>query len=150
MYTDTHFWTKMRGFGWLRRDPDSMPQILVWDSRFQTNRTRPWILHKLGKEPTVMLYFIYFSLVSYLRLAYFERVSVFLTQENLVSQIRSHYTMQVKLYLKQNCGPLCLVIFVLIFLEAFLNAVVSKIIQNYKKNIVFFVWVIVFFKEGWL
>lgn len=29
-----------------------------------------------------------------LRLAYFERISVFLTQENLVAQIRSHYTMQ--------------------------------------------------------
>ena len=30
-------------------------------------------------------------------MAYFERVSVFLTQENLVAQIRRHYTMQVKL-----------------------------------------------------
>ena len=29
------------------------------------------------------------------RMAYFERVSVFLTQENLIAQIRRHYTMQV-------------------------------------------------------
>ena len=33
------------------------------------------------------------------RMACFERVSVFLTQENLLAQIRRHYTMQVK----NNC-----------------------------------------------
>ena len=31
------------------------------------------------------------------RMAYFERVSAFLTQENLVAQITRHYTMQVNI-----------------------------------------------------
>ena len=36
------------------------------------------------------------SLFCLCRMACFERVSVFLTRENLLAQIRRHYTMQVK------------------------------------------------------
>lgn len=39
------------------------------------------------------------SLFCTCRMACFERVSVFLTQENLVAQIWRHYTMQVKTYI---------------------------------------------------
>lgn len=46
------------------------------------------------------LFWYLLSFLSWCRLAYFERVSVFLNQENLVAQIRRHYTMQVTLKLQ--------------------------------------------------
>ena len=81
--------------------------LIKWTVFFVRGRTKI--------SPASLPYLYLLHVPCYFRLAYFERVSVFLTQENLVSQIRRHYTMQVILFLVDS------------FLRSFINFLNSLI-----------------------